>query len=144
MHKITRLSISCFLPSFQAIHKETGKVAALKQVPITDPSDIADDTKEIDILAECQHENIVKLYDAYYWDDKLWIYIEFCDGGAVDNIMMELEKGLTEPQIVSIAYQMLQGLLYLHDNNIMHRDLKAGNILLTDKGIVKIGELILQ
>ena len=43
---------------------------------------------EIDILAECQHSNIVRLLEAYNWDGCLWMYLEFCDGGAVDSIMV--------------------------------------------------------
>lgn len=53
----------------------------------------------------------------------------------------ELERPLTEPQIRVVCKQTLQALIYLHDNNIIHRDLKAGNILLTMDGDVKLGML---
>ena len=43
---------------------------------------------EIDILSECQHENIVQMLEAYHWEECLWMYLEYCDGGAVDNIMV--------------------------------------------------------
>lgn len=65
--------------------------------------------------------------------------IEYCDGGALDSIMVELEKPLTEPQIAYICYHMCQGLCFLHKNKVIHRDLKAGNVLLTMAGGVKIG-----
>lgn len=52
----------------------------------------------------------------------------------------ELERPLTEPQIRVVCKQTLQALVYLHDNNIIHRDLKAGNILLTLDGDVKLGK----
>ena len=43
---------------------------------------------EIDILAECQHPNIVRLLEAYPWEGCLWMYLEFRDGGALDSIMV--------------------------------------------------------
>lgn len=69
----------------------------------------------------------------------LQMYIEFCDGGAVDSIMLELEKGLSEPQIRCICRQMCEALQFLHKHHVIHRDLKAGNVLLTMKGVVKLG-----
>jgi STE20-like kinase len=70
--------------------------------------------------------------------------IEYCDGGALDSIMVELEKPLTEGQIAYVCQQMCRGLEFLHDNKVIHRDLKAGNVLLTMTGGVKIGSFILQ
>ena len=69
------------------------------------------------------------------------MYIEFCEGGALDSIMLELEKPLTEPQIRVVCREMCESLTYLHERFIIHRDLKAGNVLLTIEGQVKLGEL---
>lgn len=66
--------------------------------------------------------------------------IEYCDGGAVDSIMVELEKPLTEPQIAFACQNMCEGLAFLHRAHVIHRDLKAGNVLLTMGGGVKLGE----
>lgn len=55
--------------------------------------------------------------------------------------MVDLEKPLTEPQISYIGYQVCVGLDFLHKNKVIHRDLKAGNILLTIDGQVRLGEL---
>jgi STE20-like kinase len=66
--------------------------------------------------------------------------IEYCDGGALDSIMVELEKPLTEPQIAFVCQQMCKGLGFLHESKVIHRDLKAGNVLLTMAGGVKLGE----
>ncbi|XP_024916296.1 STE20-like serine/threonine-protein kinase isoform X5 [Cynoglossus semilaevis] len=95
---------------------------------------------EIDILASCDHHHIVKLLDAFYFEDKLWILIEFCAGGAVDAIMLELERPLTEPQIRVVCRQTLEALSYLHESKVIHRDLKAGNILLSLDGEVKLAD----
>lgn len=66
--------------------------------------------------------------------------IEYCNGGALDSIMVELEKPLTEPQIAYVCKHMTEGLSFLHKNKVIHRDLKAGNVLLTMEGGVKLGE----
>lgn len=65
--------------------------------------------------------------------------IEYCNGGALDSIMVELEKPLTEPQIAYVCKHMTEGLSFLHKNKVIHRDLKAGNVLLTMDGGVKLG-----
>ena len=66
--------------------------------------------------------------------------LEFCDGGAVDSIMVELDRGLKEPQIAYITRGMVEGLQYLHQHKVVHRDIKAGNVLLTMDGGVKLSE----
>lgn len=66
--------------------------------------------------------------------------IEYCDGGAVDSIMVELEKPLTELQIAYACQNMCMGLSFLHKQHVIHRDLKAGNVLLTMSGGVKLGK----
>uniref|UniRef100_A0A673ZY20 non-specific serine/threonine protein kinase n=1 Tax=Salmo trutta TaxID=8032 RepID=A0A673ZY20_SALTR len=68
------------------------------------------------------------------------IMIEFCPGGAVDATMLELDRGLMEPQIQVICRQTLEALVYLHSIKIIHRDLKAGNILLTLEGDIKLAD----
>ncbi|KAH0629708.1 hypothetical protein JD844_011996 [Phrynosoma platyrhinos] len=70
----------------------------------------------------------------------LQIMIEFCPGGAVDATMLELDRGLTEPQIQVVCRQMLEALNYLHSKKIIHRDLKAGNVLLTLDGDIKLAD----
>ncbi|NWV89048.1 STK10 kinase, partial [Machaerirhynchus nigripectus] len=124
----------------QAKNKETGALAAAKVIETKSEDELEDYMVEIEILATCDHPHIVKLLGAFYWDGKLWIMIEFCPGGAVDATMLELDRGLTEPQIQVICRQMLEALHYLHSKRIIHRDLKAGNVLLTQDGDIKLAD----
>ncbi|XP_041640829.1 STE20-like kinase b [Cheilinus undulatus] len=137
---IGELGDGAFGKVFKAQNKQTGILAAAKVIDTKSEEELEDYMVEIDILASCDHQNIVKLLDAFYYESKLWILIEFCAGGAVDAVMLELERPLTEPQIRVVCKQTLQALVYLHDNNIIHRDLKAGNILLTLDGDVKLAD----
>ncbi|XP_069828419.1 serine/threonine-protein kinase 10 [Dendropsophus ebraccatus] len=125
---------------YKAKNKETGILAAAKVIDTKSEEELEDYMVEIEILATCNHPNIVKLLGAYYYENKLWIMIEFCQGGAVDAIMLELDRGLTEAQIQPICRQMLEALAYLHSMKIIHRDLKAGNVLLTQDGDVKLAD----
>ncbi|XP_042340475.1 STE20-like kinase b isoform X2 [Plectropomus leopardus] len=137
---IGELGDGAFGKVFKAQNKQTGILAAAKVIDTKTEEELEDYMVEIDILASCDHQNIVKLLDAFYYESKLWILIEFCAGGAVDAVMLELERPLTEPQIRVVCKQTLEALVYLHDNKIIHRDLKAGNILLTLDGDVKLAD----
>ncbi|XP_010791133.1 serine/threonine-protein kinase 10 [Notothenia coriiceps] len=137
---IGELGDGAFGKVYKARNKETGVLAAAKLIETKCEEELEDYIVEIDILAKCDHRYIVKLLDAFYHDNKLWIMIEFCPGGAVDATMLELDRGLTEPQIKVVCRQMLEALTYLHSMKIIHRDLKAGNILLMLDGDIKMAD----
>uniref|UniRef100_A0A8C4HPK7 non-specific serine/threonine protein kinase n=1 Tax=Dicentrarchus labrax TaxID=13489 RepID=A0A8C4HPK7_DICLA len=137
---IGELGDGAFGKVFKAQNKQNGTLAAAKVIDTKTEDELEDYMVEIDILASCNHHHIVKLLDAFYFEGKLWILIEFCAGGAVDAIMLELERPLTEPQIRVVCRQTLEALCYLHENKVIHRDLKAGNILLSLDGEVKLAD----
>ncbi|XP_051834862.1 serine/threonine-protein kinase 10 [Antechinus flavipes] len=137
---VGELGDGAFGKVYKAKNKETGELAAAKVIETKSEEELEDYIVEIEILATCDHPYIVKLLGAFYHDGKLWIMIEFCPGGAVDAIMLELDRGLTEPQIQVICRQMLEALAYLHSKKIIHRDLKAGNVLMTLDGDIKLAD----
>uniref|UniRef100_A0A8D0GDR2 non-specific serine/threonine protein kinase n=1 Tax=Sphenodon punctatus TaxID=8508 RepID=A0A8D0GDR2_SPHPU len=137
---VGELGDGAFGKVYKAKNKETGALAAAKVIETKSEDELEDYIVEIEILATCDHIYIVELLGAFYHDGKLWIMIEFCPGGAVDAIMLELDRGLTEPQIQVICRQMLEALVYLHRGRIIHRDLKAGNVLLTQDGDIKLAD----
>ncbi|XP_008427586.1 STE20-like serine/threonine-protein kinase isoform X2 [Poecilia reticulata] len=137
---IGELGDGAFGKVYKAQNKQNGTLAAAKVIDTKTEDELEDYMVEIDILASCNHHHIVKLLDAFYFEGKLWILIEFCAGGAVDAIMLELERPLTEPQIRVVCKQTLEALTYLHENKVIHRDLKAGNILLSLDGEVKLAD----
>ncbi|XP_064382334.1 serine/threonine-protein kinase 10-like isoform X2 [Halichondria panicea] len=138
--KIGELGDGAFGKVYKAENKESGKLAALKRVPIRDETELDDFMVEIEILAECKHRNIVGMYEAFSFDSALWMFIEFCSGGAVDDIIVELDHGLSEPQIKCISYQLFVALQFLHEKGCIHRDLKAGNILLCPDGTIRLAD----
>ncbi|XP_035982254.1 STE20-like serine/threonine-protein kinase isoform X3 [Fundulus heteroclitus] len=137
---VGELGDGAFGKVYKAQNKQNGTLAAAKVIDTKTEDELEDYMVEIEILASCDHHHIVKLLDAFYFEGKLWILIEFCAGGAVDAIMLELERPLTEPQIRVVCKQTLEALTYLHEKKIIHRDLKAGNILLSLDGEVKLAD----
>nr|XP_020456429.1 STE20-like serine/threonine-protein kinase isoform X1 [Monopterus albus] len=137
---VGELGDGAFGKVYKAQNKQNGTLAAAKVIDTKTEDELEDYMVEIEILASCNHYHIVKLLDAFYFEGKLWILIEFCAGGAVDAIMLELERPLTEPQIRAVCRQTLEALSYLHENKVIHRDLKAGNILLSLDGDVKLAD----
>jgi len=122
------------------INTSNDKMYAVKFIEMSE--DGSDDLQnEIDILkttAECNF--IVKYYGAYKKENYLMIVMEYCDGGSVLDVMQVTSAGLTEPQIASICYHVLKGLSYMHSHKILHRDIKAGNVLLTSDGQAKLAD----
>ncbi|KRY23242.1 Serine/threonine-protein kinase 10, partial [Trichinella patagoniensis] len=114
--------------------------SAAKVIETRTEEEIEDYLIEIEILTQCRHKNVVGLYEVYFYEQCLWLMLEFCSGGAVDSIMVELEKPLNESQIRYICHEICEGLQFLHNCFVIHRDLKAGNVLLTSEGGVKLAD----
>ena len=110
---------------------KSGLYSALKIINIDQGDDFAIIQQEIQILADCKHANIVAYFGSYLRRDKLWIAMEYCGGGSLQDIY-NVTGGLNELQIAYVCRETLQGLMYLHEKNKMHRDIKGANILLTE------------
>ena len=128
--------------------KADGKVYAMKRINIgkLDNKEREASLNEIRILASLNHPNIIGYKEAFYDEPSKTINIvmEFADDGDIDHKIKEnLKKRLyfDESTIWNWIIQILEGLKYLHDNKIMHRDLKCANIFLMKNGILKIGDL---
>uniref|UniRef100_A0A8C2KL11 non-specific serine/threonine protein kinase n=1 Tax=Cyprinus carpio TaxID=7962 RepID=A0A8C2KL11_CYPCA len=85
---VGELGDGAFGKVYKAQNKQTGILAAAKVIDTKTEEELEDYMVEIDILASCDHQYIVKLLDAFYYESKLWILIEFCAGGAVDAVML--------------------------------------------------------
>ena len=125
---------------YKALHKKTGKIYSAKIAYIEKTNEVESFKKEINILSQCDNQYIVHYYGSYIKDHKIWIILEFCDGGSLYELIKILPKNLNEEQIASLVYMILKGLTFLHENKKIHRDIKAENILLTREGIAKLGD----
>ncbi|KAF7637556.1 Protein kinase domain-containing protein [Meloidogyne graminicola] len=116
-------------------------IAASKAISLQEGENFKDFLVEIEILEfSKEHVNIVGLHACYFYDEKLYMILEYCAGGAINSIMTALNKPLTEPQIAYVTHGVVNALEFLHSKGVIHRDLKSENILLTDDGFVKLAD----
>jgi len=124
---------------YKAIYKKEANVVAIKIVPIeTDNTQELMD--EIQILSECRSPNIVNYIESYKHNGYLWIIMEYCGAGSIGDIMKICNITLNEEQIQIVAREALNGIRYLHQHKLIHRDIKSGNILLNQKGECKLAD----
>lgn len=123
---------------FKAIYKEAGQVVAIKQVPVE--SDLQEIIKEIAIMQQCDSPFVVKYFGSYFKNTDLWIVMEYCGAGSVADIIRLRRKTLTAEEIATVLKDTLKGLEYLHFMRKIHRDVKAGNILLNTDGHSKLAD----
>uniref|UniRef100_A0A8C9SWH0 non-specific serine/threonine protein kinase n=1 Tax=Scleropages formosus TaxID=113540 RepID=A0A8C9SWH0_SCLFO len=95
--------------------------------------------KEVKFLQRIQHPNSIQYKGCYLREHTAWLVMEYCLGSASDLLEVH-KKPLQELEIAAITHGALQGLAYLHSHNMIHRDIKAGNILLTEPGQVKLAD----
>uniref|UniRef100_A0A671K3Z8 non-specific serine/threonine protein kinase n=1 Tax=Sinocyclocheilus anshuiensis TaxID=1608454 RepID=A0A671K3Z8_9TELE len=95
--------------------------------------------KEVKFLQRIQHPNSIEYKGCYLREHTAWLVMEYCLGSASDLLEVH-KKPLQEIEIAAITHGALQGLAYLHSHNMIHRDIKAGNILLTEPGRVKLAD----
>ncbi|XP_014821642.1 PREDICTED: serine/threonine-protein kinase Nek5 [Calidris pugnax] len=98
--------------------------------------------EEVVLLAKMKHANIVTFYDSLQEKNKLYIVMEYCDGGdLMKRINMQHGVLFDEDQILSWFVQISLGLKHIHDKKILHRDVKAQNIFLSNNGkVAKLGD----
>ncbi|KAM0279499.1 hypothetical protein ACHAQH_004560 [Verticillium albo-atrum] len=125
---------------YAAMNLDSGHLMAVKEIRLQDPKlipTVAEQIKdEMGVLEVLDHPNVVSYYGIEVHRDRVYIFMEFCDGGSLANL---LEHGRIEDEQVIMVYtlQLLEGLAYLHESGIAHRDIKPENILLDHNGIIK-------
>lgn len=135
---ICKLGEGSYGSVYKALHKDSGQVLAIKQVPVD--TDLQEIIKEISIMQQCDSPYIVKYYGSYFKNTDLWIVMEYCGAGSVSDMMRLRKKTLSEDEIATILSDTLKGLEYLHLRRKIHRDIKAGNILLNSEGHAKLAD----
>jgi serine/threonine protein kinase len=120
-------------------NKDEERMVAVKQVQIDGDDAWIAAEKETLTLSACQHPNVVGYYGTYFFDQSLWVVMEYCDGGTLSQLCHY--NHLSEACIAYICQELLKGLEFLHSKKRMHRDIKPANILLHLDGQVKVGDV---
>eukprot|EP00158_Paraphelidium_tribonemae_P006903 Partr_v1_DN28027_c0_g2_i3_m57238 putative mitogen-activated protein kinase kinase kinase kinase len=132
---------------FKARSVATGELVALKIIKMEPGEDLDEVLNEVNFLQSCSHHNIVSYGGCYLKKSaglkggkQIWIAMEYCGGGSVESIYKALRTPLLEKEIAVIIRESLAGLAFLHSVRKLHRDIKSGNILLTEMGAVKLAD----
>ncbi|OHT17679.1 Mitogen-activated protein kinase kinase 2 [Tritrichomonas foetus] len=125
---------------FRVVKKDTGESFALKKIRWLESSeDLQKVVTDIHCLNILRHPNIVRIYTAFYVDERIQILMSYNDGLCLADYL-RLTPTIPEPALGRLVWCALQGLSYLRRNHFLHRDLKPSNILLSKKGEVKIAD----
>ncbi|KAE8659830.1 ACT-like protein tyrosine kinase family protein isoform 2 [Hibiscus syriacus] len=97
-------------------------------------------TQEVDIMRKIQHKNVVQFIGACTSPPSLCIVTEFMSGGSIYDLLHKQKSGFKLPFLLKVAVDVSKGMSYLHQQSIMHRDLKAANLLMDENGVVKVSD----
>lgn len=141
--------------SFGRVYKgkqsSTGKVVAIKVLDVDEADfqafgdmrdeQLRDFNKEIQILRRAQEsgaENLNQMIEAFSVHSQLWLVCEYCPGGSVKTLMRATRDKLEEKYLIVVARELAKALKGLHQAGIMHRDVKAANVLIHENGGVQL------
>ena len=122
--------------------RSDGCLIVLKQLDVRcmSESERRNAAKEAQLLSILKHENIVSYFGCHSSEGYLFIEMEYCDQGTLAQFLARLSKPLQELDALSIFRQVACALVYLDDMNVIHRDLKSGNIFLAKNFLLKVGD----
>ena len=137
---------------YKAMHNNTNKIFAIKIIDYT--KDCLYNKKNISFNYQSiqqetstmrlanKSEFIVKYYGSYYSrkSNTIWLILEYCSCGSAVDLMIAMDRTLSELEVSTIVEMILKGLIYIHSINLIHRDIKGSNILLSEDGVAKLGD----
>ena len=127
---------------FVAVHQMMDRTVAIKVLPLSKstPDAIASFTREIQTQAKLDHRNLVRAYDAGRDGNVYFLVTEYVPGTDLRRLV-RIQGRLSMAQSASVISQASIGLGYAHQQGLVHRDVKPGNVLVTPEGIVKVSDL---
>ena len=139
---------------YKAIHNETKAIYAIKIINFINGLknnfqniffnfNYSSAQQESSLMKLChQSKYIVNYYGSYYSKktNTLWLILEYCPAGSLVDLMLSMNRTYTEEEISTIMKNVLKGLIVIHSKNLIHRDIKAANIFLSQNGFAKLGD----
>ncbi|KIY52431.1 Pkinase-domain-containing protein [Fistulina hepatica ATCC 64428] len=126
---------------YRALNWATGETVAIKEITLSNipKAELGEIMSEISLLKNLNHPNIVKYKGFVKEREFLYIILEFCENGSLNHILKRFGK-FPENLVAVYISQVLEGLVYLHDQGVIHRDIKGANLLTNKDGTVKLAD----
>lgn len=138
--KIEKIGEGTYGVVYKAKNRASGELVALKKIRLEAEDEGIPSTaiREISILKELQHPNIVRLHDVIHTEKKLTLVFEYLDQDL--KKFLDTERELTGQVIKSLLHQLLRGVSFCHDRRVLHRDLKPQNLLINKEFELKLAD----
>ncbi|XP_015783365.1 cyclin-dependent kinase 2 [Tetranychus urticae] len=139
--KVEKIGEGSYGVVYKARHRISGDLVALKRIPLDIESEGVPSTaiREIALLRELNHPNVVRLLDVIHSDKNLYLVFEYLNQD-LKKLLDESETGLEKSLVKSYLWQLLQGIAHCHTQRVLHRDLKPQNLLIDDAGNIKLAD----
>lgn len=140
--QLEKLGEGTYATVYKGRSRTTNEIVALKEIHL-DAEEGTPSTaiREISLMKELKHVNIVRLYDVIHTETKLVLIFEYCERDLKKYMDAHGDRGALDPNTVrSFMYQLLMGTAFCHENRVLHRDLKPQNLLINRKGELKLGD----
>lgn len=140
--KVEKIGEGTYGVVYKAKDKLTGRMVALKKIRLDTESEGVPSTaiREISLLKELDHPNIVRLLDVVHSEKKLYLVFEYLNLDLKKYMDVSPPSGLSLPLVKSYLNQLLQGIAYCHSHRVLHRDLKPQNLLIDTDGNIKLAD----
>lgn len=137
--KISKIGEGSYGVVFKCRRRENGQIVAVKKYVETEDDPLIKKIamREIRMLKQLKHANLVNLIEVFRRKRKLHLVFEYCDHTVLD-ILEKHTNGVPDQMSKRIIWQTLQAINFCHQHNCIHRDVKPENILLTKEGVVKL------
>ncbi|CAF3626480.1 unnamed protein product [Rotaria sordida] len=141
---LNRIEEGAYGVVFRAKDKKSGEIVALKRLKMEKEKEGFPITslREICCILKSQHQNVCTVREIVVGDDmnRIYIVMDYVEHDLKSLMTHTMKKPFSIGEVKTLMYQLLAGVNHLHDNWIIHRDLKTSNLLLSNKGILKVGD----
>ncbi|KAM5216637.1 cyclin-dependent kinase 3 isoform 1-T3 [Hipposideros larvatus] len=140
--KVEKIGEGTYGVVYKAKNKETGQLVALKKIRLDQETEGVPSTaiREISLLKELKHPNIVRLLDVVHKEKKLYLVFEFLSQDLKKFMDSTPASELPLHLVKSYLFQLLQGVNFCHSHRVIHRDLKPQNLLISELGAIKLAD----
>nr|XP_033798086.1 cyclin-dependent kinase 1 isoform X2 [Geotrypetes seraphini]XP_033798087.1 cyclin-dependent kinase 1 isoform X2 [Geotrypetes seraphini]XP_033798088.1 cyclin-dependent kinase 1 isoform X2 [Geotrypetes seraphini]XP_033798090.1 cyclin-dependent kinase 1 isoform X2 [Geotrypetes seraphini]XP_033798091.1 cyclin-dependent kinase 1 isoform X2 [Geotrypetes seraphini] len=141
--KIEKIGEGTYGVVYKGRHKSTGQVVAMKKIRLENEEEGVPSTaiREISLLKELRHPNVVCLQDVLMQDSRLYLIFEYLPMDLKKYLdSLPSDQFMDQILVKSYLYQILQAILFCHSRRVLHRDLKPQNLLIDSKGVIKLAD----